>query len=238
MSQAMKKKLMMAGRILVNEGQADFTRGHISWRLPENPGHFLMKPRQMGLEEMTEDNIITCDQDGKKVAGGGLRHNEVFIHSEIFRLRPDVQAVIHTHPPHAVAFSALDRPIEPIGQPSILFCDALPVYAETIDLINNAERGVAVAECLGREKAMLLKNHGIVVAGGTLEEAVYLALVLEEACRLQLLVEAAGGPRRLFPPEDVKVLAERHRRPEASQMTFDYCARKFEPNWRREPAAV
>ena len=92
----LKQKLIDAGKVLVAEGQDDFTRGHISARLPDNPALFFMKPHSRGLDEITMDNILTIDLEGEVVAGTSRRHSEVYIHSEIFRARPDVQCVLHT----------------------------------------------------------------------------------------------------------------------------------------------
>ena len=83
--EALKEKLILAGRILVAEGQDDFTRGHISVRLPDEPTRFYMKPHSIGFDEITMENILTIDLDGKVVEGHGRRHREVFIHSEIYK---------------------------------------------------------------------------------------------------------------------------------------------------------
>lgn len=88
-----------------------YVAGHVTLRLRGSDGRFLMKPAGIGLEEMTPDNIITVDRDGERVDGTMPRHNEVFIHSEIQRARSDTVALVHTHPPHAAAFSSLDRPL-------------------------------------------------------------------------------------------------------------------------------
>ena len=226
MSEALKKTLVTAGRILAAEGQRDYTRGHLSARHPLDPDFFFMKPQRIGLEEMTPETIITVNLEGEKVEGEAPRHSEAFIHSEILRARPDLNAVIHTHPPHAVAFTALGRELQPIGQPSTIFHRGLPVFADTIDLITDQARGRAVARCLGQHKALLLKNHGIVVAGVTVEEAVYHALLLEDACRLQLLADAAGGAKALFSDDEVSKLGERLLRSEAIETTFAYLARR------------
>src|SRR6266700_8199990 len=124
-----KQTMIWAGRVLVNEGQDDFTRGHISMRLPDDPSRFFMKPHSVGLDELTMENILTIDLDGNVVAGKARRHSEVYIHSEIFKARPDVHSVIHTHPPYAVALSASGRPLKCYGQPSALFFEALGVYS-------------------------------------------------------------------------------------------------------------
>jgi ribulose-5-phosphate 4-epimerase/fuculose-1-phosphate aldolase len=77
------------------------------------------------------------------------RHNEVFIHSEILRARSDIVAVVHTQPPHAVAFSSLDRPLLPVGNDGSIFSAGVPVFSETTNLIVDQPRGKAVARCLG-----------------------------------------------------------------------------------------
>ena len=226
MTDALREKLVIAGRILEAEGQGDYILGHISLRLPDDPQRFLMKAAGLGLEEMTTENIITVDLEGKKIAGALPRHNEVFIHSEVLRARSDAQAVVHTHAPYAVAFSSLGRPLLPVGQRSAVFSDGLPIFDETTDLIVDAARGQAVARKLGTHGAMILQNHGIVTAGATIEEAVYFALSLEKACMMQLWAEAAGGPKAVGRPEEVKAKRGRMLRREAFENTFNYLARR------------
>src|SRR5437764_861862 len=87
MSEALRKKLTNAGRVLTSQDQGDFVAGHVTVRLPDDPHRFLMKPGTIGLDEMTLDNIITVDLDGQKVGGTMPRHNEVYIHSEVLRGR-------------------------------------------------------------------------------------------------------------------------------------------------------
>src|SRR6202035_351036 len=96
---AIKQQLILAGKILVAEGQDDFTRGHISMRLPDNPGLVFMKPHSGGLDEITMETILTTDLEGKATAGTARRHSEVYIHSEVLKALRDVNCVIHTHPP-------------------------------------------------------------------------------------------------------------------------------------------
>src|SRR5580704_14913661 len=140
-----KQKLIIAGKILVAEGQDDFTRGHISMRLPDNAALFFMKPHSIGLDEITMDNILTIDLDGKVVAGTARRHSEVYIHSEILKARADVNCVIHTHPPYSIALSATGRPMKGYSQPGALFYDALGTYTDMINLIRTPAMGEGVA---------------------------------------------------------------------------------------------
>src|SRR5690349_11665680 len=205
-NRAVKEQLIMAGKVLVAEGQDDFTRGHISFRLPDDPSLFFMKPHSVGLDEITPENILTIDLDGNVVAGTARRHSEVYIHSEIFKLRADVNCVLHTHPPYAVALSATGRPMRAYSQPGALFHEALGVYTDTINLIRSKEMGAGVARALGPHRAVLLKNHGAVTAGATIAEAVIAAIMLENAAMVQLIAEAAGDPAPEFPRADIEKL--------------------------------
>src|SRR5260370_8957946 len=101
----LKQKMILAGKVLVAEGQDDFTRGHISARLPDEPFLFFMKPHSVGLDEITMDNILTIDLDGKVVAGTARPHSEVFIHPEIFKAPPPVHTLLHPHPIYPIPLS-------------------------------------------------------------------------------------------------------------------------------------
>jgi L-fuculose-phosphate aldolase len=223
-----KQKLIVAGKILVAEGQDDFTRGHISVRLPDDPSHFLMKPHSIGLDEITTENVLTIDLDGNVVAGSARRHSEVYIHSEIYRARPDVQCVIHTHPTYSVALSASGRPLRCYSQPAALFFEALGVYTDTIALIRSPVLGNGVATALGPHRAVLLRNHGVAVAGASIEEAVISAIMLETAAEVQMITEAAGPPGSEFSREDIEMLRQQISQPEQFVINFNYLARRVQ----------
>jgi L-ribulose-5-phosphate 4-epimerase len=227
MHQALRERLVDAGRVLALEGQGDYVAGHVSVRLPDQPDRFLMKPAGIGLEEMRPDNIITVDIEGRRVDGTMPRHNEVFIHSEVLRARPDINAVVHTHPIHAVAFSSLGKPLLAVGNDASWFVGHLPIFSETTDLIVDPSRGKAVARCLGPHAALILRNHGIVTAGASIEEAVWVALKLEKACRMQLLAETAGGPRLVVEGDDLAKKAKRSNRGDLHRNVFDYLVRRW-----------
>lgn len=221
-----KDKMIWAGKVLVAEGQDDFTRGHISVRLPDNPGLFFMKAHSIGLDEITMDNILTIDLEGEVVAGQARRHSEVYIHSEIYKARADVQCVLHTHPPHSVALSASGRPIRALSQGGALFHEALGVYDDTIRLIRTPEMGADVAKALGPHRAVLLKNHGIVLATRSIEETVIGALMLENAAMVQMLTEAVGPPAPEVSPEEIARFKEEIGKPEQFSINFDYLVRR------------
>jgi len=223
-----KRKLILAGKVLVAEGQDDFTRGHISMRLPDNPSLFFMKPHSVGLDELTMENILTIDLNGNVVAGTSRRHSEVYIHSEIFKARPDVHCVIHTHPPYSVALSASGRPFKCYSQPSALFFEGLGFYSDTMALIRTPAMGKGVAAALGPHRAVLLKNHGVAVVGASIEEAVIAAIMLENAAMVQMITEAAGDPGPEFPRADIEKLRQEVSQPEQFVINFDYLARRVQ----------
>ena len=224
---AIKEHLIVAGKVLVAQGQDDFTRGHISFRLPDNPGLFFMKAHSIGLDEITMQNILTIDLEGNVVAGTARRHSEVYIHSEIFKARPDINCVIHTHPTYTIALSATGRPLKCYSQPGALFHDALGTYDDTINLIRTHAMGAGVARALGRGRGVLLKNHGVVVTGATIAEAVIGTIMLENGAMVQLLVEAAGDPAPEFSRSDIEKLRGDITQPEQFTINFDYLVRRI-----------
>ena len=227
MPDKLREKLINAGRVLVDEGQGDYFWGHISARLPGEPNRFLMKPGCIGIEEMTDDNIITVNIEGDKVSGEWPRHNEVYIHSEVMRARPDVACVIHTHPEYAVAFSSLGKELQPMSNDGTMFSAGVPIFSETTDLIVSQERGKAVARTLGDKSALILRNHGIVTAGSTIEHAVFLAIKLERACRIQMLAEQAGGPKLFVKDEELAAKRGRTNRNDSQGNAFSYLVRRW-----------
>ncbi len=224
--QDIKQQMVMAGKVLVAEGHDDFTRGHISMRLPDNPKLFFMKSHSMGLDEITMQNILTIDLEGNVVAGSARRHSEVYIHSEILKTRPDLNCVIHTHSPYTVALSGTGRPMRAYSQPGALFSGEVGLYTDTIALIRSHALGAGVAKALGRGRAVLLKNHGPVVTGKDIAEAVVAAIMLENAAMVQLTVEAAGDVAPEFPPDDIAKLKSQISQPEQFQVNFDYLVRR------------
>jgi ribulose-5-phosphate 4-epimerase/fuculose-1-phosphate aldolase len=223
---AIKEKLIWAGKVLVAEGQDDFTRGHISARLPDNPSLFFMKAHSIGLDEISKENILTIDLEGNVVAGQARRHSEVYIHSEIFKARADVQCVLHTHPTYSIALSASGRPIKALSQGGALYYEALGVYGDTMRLIRSHEMGAGVAKALGPHRAVLLKNHGVAVATPSIEETVISAIMLENAATIQMTTEAAGTPAAEFPREDIQKLKDEIGRPEQFVINFNYLVRR------------
>ena len=186
-----------------------------------------MKAAKFGLEEITSENIITVNIDGEKVEGEYERHSEVYIHSEVLRARPDVNAVIHTHAPYTVMFSALGVPLQPIGHPGSIFssraCRSIPGHYRAHHHARSAAKGSH-----GRwanTGAMILQNHGLVTAAdqhrtGDLPGAVA-GKCLHDA--------AVGGIRPAVP--NALGEPERRSRPSASTCSARTCSRQPSTTW-------
>jgi L-fuculose-phosphate aldolase len=218
-------KVARACNILYMEGHTDTVYGHVSAR-SDHDEMMWMKPAGLGLEEVRPHDVIQLDFEGNKRAGDLPRHLEFPIHSEILRRRADVQCVIHTHPPYATAFSAVSEPLRPVNHEGVLFIEGLPRFTQTSDLIVTAALGRAVAERLGPHNALLLKNHGIVVAGASVEEACVTAVLLEKAAQMLLLARQFGD----IEWTDTAEALEKKKRiyhAEALRGMWDYFSRKL-----------
>lgn len=180
-------------RILAANGHNDLVWGHASARDPEARGVWL-KANALGLDEIQAENVMLVDRDGHVLCGEGGRHAEYPIHTEIMAARPDVGGVVHTHPDHCVALAAAGESLLPLSHAATMFVPPeVPRFTKTGDLITTAEMGRDVAEALGDHTALLLVNHGIVTVGPDVETAVVRAVILERACKTQLLVRSHGG---------------------------------------------
>jgi ribulose-5-phosphate 4-epimerase/fuculose-1-phosphate aldolase len=227
--QLLREQVALASNILGLEDLGDFGLGHVSVRDPEGRGVW-MTASGWGFEEITPDRVVLVGWDGAMVSGDGHRHVEYPIHTEILRVRPDAQSVVHAHAPHAVAFAALDAPLRPISHEGTLFSPPdVARFTRTGDLITTPELGEALARAVGMRNAALLVHHGIVTVGATLESAVVLAVLLEQACRGQLLAMAVGELRTWS--DDDEALAKRaHVYP--LDVIWDYLRRKLEKSQR------
>lgn len=196
-------------RVLGMEGQSDLIWGHVSKRADGSEQTWL-KGAGLGLEEVTEDDVLLIGRDGSLLGGSGRVHFEYPIHTEVLAARPDVGAVVHTHAEAAVTFGATGMVLRPIGHEGTLFTPpALARYSVTADLIRTPEMGASVAEALGDRNALLLVNHGVVTVGPDVGTAVMTAMFLEKACRMQLAAAAAGGD--LVWSSDEEALGKRER---------------------------
>jgi L-fuculose-phosphate aldolase len=198
-AQSLREQVALACRILAREGYADLTLGHASARV-EGTSTVYIKRKGVALDETEPDDVILLDLDDDAALTAPGMHLEAVLHTEIYRMRPDVGAVIHGHPPYATALAATGASLELLTHDAVLFVDGVPVFDETTELITEPEQGRAVARTLGHAKAVLLHNHGVVVVGRDVAWAVLAGCTLERAARLQAIASGLGALQPI--PED------------------------------------
>jgi L-fuculose-phosphate aldolase len=162
------------------------------------------------------------------LSGDGQRHSEYPIHTEIMAARPEVRAVVHTHPPHAVALAATGQPLRPVSHAANYFVPpAVPRFTDTADLVLTRELGRSVAATLGDARALFLVNHGIVTVGETLQSAIVAAVLLERACAQQLLTQTGGGWPTWSQPGESLAKREHIYNDRAVSAVWDYLVRRL-----------
>ena len=186
------RELVEANHILFDHGVVDGF-GHVSVRHPTRPDRFLLA-RSMAPAIVTDKDVLAFDLDGAPIdAGGPAVYLERFIHSEIYRKRPDVVAVVHSHSPAVVPFSAVTgTKLRPIFHMCGFLGAGTPVFeirdfaGQGSDLLISDNRlGAALAQSLGQGPAVLMRGHGSTVVGNTLRQAVFRAVYTEVGARLQ-----------------------------------------------------
>lgn len=186
-------QLAEAHRVLAQNGHSNVTLGHMSLRDPEGRG-FWLKRMAIGLHEVRDgSDFILLDLQGKQLDGKGLRHSEWPIHAEIYSARPDVHVVCHTHPFHTSVFSATtDAELQPVIHEGNYLYDRLAYYRKMHGLIVTPELGRDLAITLGDKNVVIMKNHGVTVAGSLISVVGIAAIAVEMNCRAQLLLAASG----------------------------------------------
>jgi L-fuculose-phosphate aldolase len=230
MDQATHQRLTEAARacrILDMQGHGDMTLGHLSVRAADGSG-FWMKRNRIGLGEVLgPDDFVLLDPDGRQIAGSGGRHSEWPIHSEILRLRPDVNVVVHSHPFYAGVFSAMTDPLQPYTLDADYFTE-IPRHEADVALITLKDEGEALALSLGKTFAVFIANHGVTFCGTTIEHAVCVGIFLEKACKAQITARAANMRHSMPSPA---ARAKRHQQimtPVHWEHCWQYFCRKLE----------
>ena len=183
-------------RILAREGHESGLAGQVTARA-DKPGAWWTLQFGYGFDEATAARMVLVDEDLKPLSGG--RPNPgVRFHVWIYNQRPDVQAIVHTHAPHASALAATGKPLTTIHMDSAMLHGTahLPDWPG-VPVAD--DEGRIISGALGNARTILLANHGLLAAGASVEEATYLAVFFERAARMQLLAMAAGGFEEVKP---------------------------------------
>ncbi|HEY3302662.1 MAG TPA: class II aldolase/adducin family protein [Candidatus Binatia bacterium] len=195
-----RERVALGARILAHQGVFPLALGHVSERVPKEDLICIVAgevhDRGGTLDNVGAGDIVVIDMEGELVEGELQPPGEKFIHTEVYRSRPDIRAVVHAHPPIAVALSAAGQEILPITARSALFAPRVSIFPHH-GQVENPEIGAQVAAALGNSYALVLRGHGSVTVGRSLEEACVNTLTLEETARQQWIAAAFGTPEPL-----------------------------------------
>jgi L-fuculose-phosphate aldolase len=186
------ENLALGCRILADEGHARTLAGQITVRA--DPRETLWTTSfSSGLAETSIGNLVRVDGEMKTVEGAGMPNPAVRFHLWVYSARPDINCIVHTHPPYCSALSMLGEPLRVAHMDAMMFyedCGWLQTWPG-VPLAN--EEGRLISEALGQKRSVLLAHHGLLTTGKTIEEAVYLAVLFEQAAQLHMLARAVGG---------------------------------------------
>jgi HCOMODA/2-hydroxy-3-carboxy-muconic semialdehyde decarboxylase len=190
--------LVAANRILAAQRVVDGF-GHVSVRHDKDPNRFLLS-RSMAPALVTTGDILEFDFDGNAlVANGPAVYLERFIHAEIYRRRPDVNAIVHSHSPAVIPFTITAVPLQPVYHMSSYLGAGVPIFdirdvaGDTDMLIRNSGLGASLAACLADKPAALMRGHGSITVGASLPTAVFRGVYLEVNARIQAEAMRLGG---------------------------------------------
>lgn len=192
------QRLALSCRFLAREGHAGSLAGQVTVRSDEL-GSFRTVAWDKGFANADAGSVVRIDEEMNVLEGNGMPNPGVRFHLWIYRLRPQTGAIVHSHAPHAAALSMLGQPLVVAHMDSALFHDDCALLADWPGVPIANEEGRIISEALGDKRSILLANHGLLTVGKDLDEAVYLACLLERACKMQLRAAAAGAIRPLDP---------------------------------------
>ncbi|MBV9587662.1 MAG: aldolase [Alphaproteobacteria bacterium] len=228
-----REKLTLACRMLAADGHDSGLAGQLSSRA-EKPGAYYMLRFGLGLDEATPDNLLLVDDDLNLLDGDGMPNPSNRFHLWIYRAKPRVNSIMHTHPPYVSALSMIGVPLAVAHMDTTLFyddCAWLPHWPGTPI---GDEEGRIISEAIGDRRAILLAHHGQLAACATIEEAAVLSLFIERAARLQLLAMSAGKIQAID-PQLAKEAHDYRLKERAIGATFYYYARRA---LRQDPACL
>ncbi|MFB8281147.1 class II aldolase/adducin family protein [Nocardia colli] len=220
------REVVRASGALAAAGLTDMVWGHASVRDPDGNGVWI-KSADWGFEEIDAGKVHLVSPEGTVLTGVGKRHLEFPIHTEIMARRPEVGCVVHIHAPALAAFASIDVELQPISHDAVPFTHPqLPRFTRTGALIATSELGGELAETLDDANAVLMPNHGAVTVGPDAATAVMYAVLLERACRTQLLALAAGGPKTWSDEQETRFKRDQIWNPDQLRAGWQYLVRR------------
>ena len=194
----LREKVALACRILAAEGHESALAGQLTARA-DQPGTYWMLSFGLGFDEACRSNIVRVDDGLNILEGDGMPNPSNRFHLWIYRKRPEINAIVHTHPPYCSALSMIGEPLAVSHMDTSMFYEDCAFLPEWPGVPIGDEEGRIISEAIGSKRAILLAHHGQLAACKTIEEATMLSIFIERAARLQLMARAAGKIRELDP---------------------------------------
>jgi len=195
-----KERLAAALRLFSRFGFDQGVAGHITARDPELTDHFWVNPFGQHFGQVRVSDLILVNDHGEVVEGEARVNRAAFaIHSQVHTARPDVIAAAHAHSMYGKAWSSLGRLLDPITQESCAFYQDQGLFEEFNGIVYETVEGERIAKALGPRKAVILRNHGLLTVGHTVDEAAWWFINMEGCCKAQFLAESAGKPILIDP---------------------------------------
>lgn len=193
-----KKRLVAAFRLFSRFGFDEGLAGHITARDPEHEDRFWVNRFRTHFGLMRVEDLILVDNEGRVLEGEGPLNQAAFaIHSQVHAARPDVIAAAHAHSMYGKTWSTLGRRLTPLTQDACAFYEDHGLFNDYTGVVNDPEEGKRIAHALGGAKAVILRNHGLLTVGHSVDEAAWWFITMERSCQSQLMAEAAGSPVRI-----------------------------------------
>jgi len=190
-----KQRLAAGFRLFSKFGFDEGVAGHITARDPELSDHFWVNPFAMHFGHIKVSDLLLINENGDVVEGTREVNRAAFaIHSQVHAARPDVVAAAHSHSTYGRAWSTLGRLLDPITQDVCAFYDDHAVFDDYTGVVLDLQEAKRIAHALGEHKAAILRNHGLLTVGQSVDEAVWWFITMERSCQVQLMAEAAGTP--------------------------------------------
>jgi ribulose-5-phosphate 4-epimerase/fuculose-1-phosphate aldolase len=197
-----KQRLAGAFRLFSRFGFDEGIAGHITARDPEHLDHFWVNPFGMHFGQIRASDLILVNDRGQVVEGKSPVNGAAFaIHSQVHAARPDVVAAAHAHSLYGKTWASLGRLLDPITQDVCAFYEDHSVFADFTGVVYETSEGERIARTLGDRKAVILRNHGLLTVGQTVDEAAWWFITMERSCQAQLMAEAVGTPVKIEPAD-------------------------------------
>jgi ribulose-5-phosphate 4-epimerase/fuculose-1-phosphate aldolase len=215
-----KQRLAASFRLFGKFGFDEGVAGHITVRDPEHADRFWVNPFGMNFKHIRVSDLICVDHSGTVVEGNAMVNRAAFaIHSQVHAARPDVVAAAHSHSLHGKAWSSLGRLLDPITQDACAFFEDHALFDDFTGVVLDTEEGKRIGAALGDNKAVILRNHGLLTVGHSVDAAVWSFITMERSCQAQLLAEAAGTPV-LIDPDMARKTYQQVGRPVSCHVSF------------------